>query len=614
MATYAIASQDMAVNETLRLHVGTRFEDPNSDPLRYDASSSAAAVLTASVSGDTVTLTAVGEGTATVTLTARDPHGQSAEQTFDVTVRHKIVSLEVAGIEPLTVLGETNQLSVTAGYSDGSNPVVDVALVEWISSDLAVVEVSDGEATAVGAGNATVTASYDQHSVEVAVSVRISTHDTGTVRLLYATPSDREFRSDHSDAITHALVDVQSWYRQELSGLTFSLYDVTPQHCPLEMPADFYVPNSWDKILRGVQHCAPVEGFTSEFVWVVYADVGSECNDPYSVGRGGPGLTMVGRDDLEGLVGNRLSFYDECGRGPFDGPVHRWIGGIGHELGHALSLPHPPGCDAGLPTCDVWALISNGYQIYPNTYLRTDNKEALIRSPFIDARSSSGPVPAAAPAAFWVRGSVSDSAGSPISGARVSLAGEEFWAWAATGADGTFEIAVAEGSAGSTLVSVHAGEAAACRWLGYHDGSGGLTALQAHAQPFDLGGTDISGVDIALPDSPDAMCRGPRNITGTVVGPGATPLEELWVGHHSSWQWAFTGPDGSFEISLPEGTSGPSVVAVESPECGHLGYYGSEGFTTRYDQAAQIWTDGVAASGLLITLPASPDELCEDAQ
>ena len=31
----------------------------------------------------------------------------------------------------------------------------------------------------------------------------------------------------------------------------------------------------------------------------------------------------------------------------------RWIGGLAHELGHALGLLHPPGCEEGLASCDV---------------------------------------------------------------------------------------------------------------------------------------------------------------------------------------------------------------------------------------------------------------------
>ena len=96
-----------------------------------------------------------------------------------------------------------------------------------------------------------------------------------------------------------------------------------------------------------------------------------------------------------------------------------------------------------------------------------------------------------------------------------------------------------------------------------------------------------------------------------MLGPDAEPVADVFVGHHSAWEWAFTGSDGSFEIRLPEATSGPSVVAVESAECEHLGFYGPEGFTTRYDLAALVWTGGVDATGLLITLPASVDELCQ---
>ena len=398
--------------------------------------------------------------------------------------------------------------------------------------------------------------------------------------------------------------------------LTFSLYDVTPEHCQMDMPADFYVPNSWDKVVEGVQHCAPVEGYTSEFVWVVYADVGSECDDPNSVGRGGPGLTIVGHDDMEGLVGNRLSFYDECGRGPFDGPIRRWIGGMGHELAHALGLPHPLGCEQELPVCDWPALMWDGYGDYPVTYLRTDEKELLMRSPFIAAGLGSGLVPSAAAAESRVRGSVAGPDESAIEGVRLSLVSEDFWTWAATGADGTFEIAVPDDSLGSAVVSVHANETAACRWLGYYDDSGGLTASQHHAELLSVSGSDISGVNITLPASPDEMCRGQRTITGTVLDPNAEPVEEVWVGNYSALGWTLTGADGTFELLLPEGTSGPSVLVVEARQCGHLGYYSSDGFTTHYDLAATFWVGGVDPTGLVITLPDSVDELCaqQDAQ
>ena len=304
------------------------------------------------------------------------------------------VSLEISGMDDLTSIGETIQLSVTANVSDGSRQAVGNALLQWQSSDLAVVTVLEGTVTAVGGGNATITAIYDEErTVDVAISVHISVHETSTVRVLYAAPMDRVFRSDYRQAIQHAIVDLQSWYRQELKGLTFSLYDATPEQCQLSEAADFYGRYSWQKVVDGVQHCAPVEEGTSTFTWVVYVDVEVECAPDGSegdweqgyaqLGRGGPGLTILPRDDMDGLIGEKIVYYGKCGGGPWDGPVERWIGGLGHELGHTFGLPHPQGCDEELPTCDYDALMANGYEAYPDTYLRPDEKATLRSSPFI---------------------------------------------------------------------------------------------------------------------------------------------------------------------------------------------------------------------------------------
>ena len=84
---------------------------------------------------------------------------------------------------------------------------------------------------------------------------------------------------------------------------------------------------------------------------------------------------------MDGLIGER--YFDDCG-GEWFYPPNRYIGGLGHELGHAFGLPHPPGCDAGLPTCDYNALMWCGFWGgYPSTtYLRSDEKQFLLTSPF----------------------------------------------------------------------------------------------------------------------------------------------------------------------------------------------------------------------------------------
>ena len=62
------------------------FRDPDGDALRYTVRSTRSNVVAATVSGSTVTLTPLSQGSATVTVTARDPEGLTATQRIAVTV------------------------------------------------------------------------------------------------------------------------------------------------------------------------------------------------------------------------------------------------------------------------------------------------------------------------------------------------------------------------------------------------------------------------------------------------------------------------------------------------------------------------------------------------
>ncbi len=62
------------------------FEDPDGDPLEFDASSSDTAMATAAVAEGKLTVEAVAPGTATITVTATDPDGETATQAFEVSV------------------------------------------------------------------------------------------------------------------------------------------------------------------------------------------------------------------------------------------------------------------------------------------------------------------------------------------------------------------------------------------------------------------------------------------------------------------------------------------------------------------------------------------------
>ena len=350
-------------------------------------------------------------------MTASDPEGLSVEQSFDVAVRRVVVSLETAETTPLTEVGETTALSVSAIYSDGSTQTLDAALVQWQSSDPWVASVSEGLVTAVGGGNAMITAAYEGRTAETPVSVGISTRSTGSVRVLYAIPSDREFGAYTSGTIAHAMVDLQSWYRRELGGLTFSLYETTPEVCRMRQPADYYATgDSWDKVETGVQHCAPVSRETSDFTWVIYADVVEACDEPNELFAGWVGLTIVGRSNLEGIASPE-GYYGCDEESPTETLGH-FIGVIGHELGHTFALGHPPGCDqARFDICDsklAESLMGFAYDKYPSTYLRTADKEIVMRSHFInpDLEPLTSPPAALGLGSFY--GKYLDAGGLPV--------------------------------------------------------------------------------------------------------------------------------------------------------------------------------------------------------
>ena len=74
------------VDATREVDVSGAFTDPDDDALTYTASSSAPQVVTVSAVGSRVTLTGVGEGAAAIRVTATDPGGLSATQSFGVLV------------------------------------------------------------------------------------------------------------------------------------------------------------------------------------------------------------------------------------------------------------------------------------------------------------------------------------------------------------------------------------------------------------------------------------------------------------------------------------------------------------------------------------------------
>ena len=159
-ATGSIEAQTIPAGESVTVDVASNFTDPDGNTLSFSAASSDDAVATASVSGSNVTIDGVSAGTATVTVTARDPGGLSATQSISVTVEAVNQAPVAEGtIDDLgLVVGADTTVDVTGSFSD---PDEDELTYAATSDDTTVVTVATDGAmvtvTAVAAGTANVT-------------------------------------------------------------------------------------------------------------------------------------------------------------------------------------------------------------------------------------------------------------------------------------------------------------------------------------------------------------------------------------------------------------------------------------------------------------------------
>lgn len=192
------------------------------------------------------------------------------------------------------------------------------------------------------------------------------------VRVVYIVSADREEVSEYTQALEHAIRDLQIWYANELGGVTFQLNDPVVEVVKSEQLANWYYSNpagpdkdSWGfaNTLADAQKLVGAKHFDPEFIWVLYSD------GPGNQGRGGAGVACLPEDDLLGLIGKH----------PDQPEKRRWIAGLGHEVGHAFGLPHPSDTVKDSDAI-MWLGI---YGKYPKrTYLTAADKKILMRSPF----------------------------------------------------------------------------------------------------------------------------------------------------------------------------------------------------------------------------------------
>lgn len=208
---------------------------------------------------------------------------------------------------------------------------------------------------------------------------------TKQVRVVYLTPSDKAYRPEYELALSTAVTNLQGWFADQLGGYTFSTPSDPVAWYQTSHPSSWYQTNPsnptfyagrfWESALDDAFALTGGRFFDPDNRWLFYIDA-----DPLA-GQylgGTSAVALFPANDLRGLNGDPTVPIN-----PGDPTVNpgfsRWVGGMGHELGHAFGLDHPADSPGGR---DDYALMYLGYLTYPNTYLRDSDKTALLASGF----------------------------------------------------------------------------------------------------------------------------------------------------------------------------------------------------------------------------------------
>ena len=154
----AIPGQTVHSGEMVGVDVSSNFNDPDGDSLTYEAVSSDPATAGVAVFGDTVAISGVARGQATITVTASDQGGLTATQVFQVVVPNR-APVVASAIPGQTVhSGEMVGVDISSYFSD---PDGDSLSYEAVSSDPATAGVAVyGDTVAISGvarGEATIT-------------------------------------------------------------------------------------------------------------------------------------------------------------------------------------------------------------------------------------------------------------------------------------------------------------------------------------------------------------------------------------------------------------------------------------------------------------------------
>ena len=212
--------------------------------------------------------------------------------------------------------------------------------------------------------------------------------DPHRVRMIYLVPADKVPVKKYQIAMGNAILHLQNfWQAQMGNNYSFSTNAPLVEVYTTSHNSSYYddapIPNDfYQRVLQSMEELSI--GFTGSDPfnrWMIYIDADPVCEQVFG---GTDGIAVFPVRDLKGLAGVPNFICRHVG-GPPGEPdpsgVCRWIGGLGHELGHSWFLPHP--CPVAIPPVPcpsyiIESLMALGNFNYPNTYLLPENVTQLF--------------------------------------------------------------------------------------------------------------------------------------------------------------------------------------------------------------------------------------------
>lgn len=223
---------------------------------------------------------------------------------------------------------------------------------------------------------------------------------TREVRVIYLVPIDREMNREYVRVLRAAVENLQLWYQQHGgTGETFTLAKPVVEVIHTAHEASWYAampsggsdPSSlwfWFNVTAEGRTLAEQQTKADDDILLFYIEADPACGQ--ATGAVG-GYALLPANDLRGLAGEPILDLCSGSLRPNEGTC-RWVGGLGHELGYAIALPHPPGCEAGDASCATWSLMWFGWITYPDAYFTSTEQSLLDASGFMNLTGVNGRV------------------------------------------------------------------------------------------------------------------------------------------------------------------------------------------------------------------------------